>query len=68
MIRKTPSGTIALERLKSLLNEEKTIIDEDTMTAIRRDIGNVVLKYVDIEPDNVDIKIILKEYKKKIPC
>ena len=44
------------------------MIDEDTMASIRRDVGNVVLKYVDVEPDNVDIKIILKEYKKKIPC
>lgn len=68
MIVKSPSSTIALERLKCMLAEEKVMIDEDTMAAIRRDVGNVVLKYVDVEPDNVDIKIILKEYKKKIPC
>jgi len=68
MIAKSPSGTIAFERLKSMLAEEKVMIDEDTMASIRRDVGNVVLKYVDVEPDNVDIKIILKEYKKKIPC
>lgn len=68
MIVKSPSGTIAFERLKCMLAEEKVMIDEDTMAAIRRDVGNVVLKYVDIEPDNVDIKIILKEYKKKNPC
>jgi len=68
MIAKSPSGTIAFERLKSMLAEEKVMIDEDTMASIRRDVGNVVLKYVDVEPDNVDIKIILKEYKKKLPC
>ncbi|MBR5316886.1 MAG: cell division topological specificity factor MinE [Lachnospiraceae bacterium] len=68
MIGKSPSGTIAFERLKSMLAEEKVMIDEETMASIRRDVGNVVLKYVDVEPDNVDIKIILKEYKKKIPC
>lgn len=68
MIVKSPSRIIAFERLKSMLAEEKVMIDEDTMAAIRRDVGNVVLKYVDVEPDNVDIKIILKEYKKKNPC
>ena len=68
MIGKSPSGTVAFERLKSMLAEEKVMIDEETMASIRRDVGNVVLKYVDVEPDNVDIKIILKEYKKKIPC
>ena len=67
-MRKDTSGTVAFERLKSILKEEKAIIDEDTMASIRRDVGNVVLKYVDVEPDNVDIKIILKEYKKKLPC
>ena len=67
-MKKHPSGTIALERLKGILADEKVTIDEDTMAAIRRDVGNIVLKYVDVEPDNVDIKIILKEYKKKLPC
>lgn len=68
MMSKSLSGTIAFERLKCMLAEEKVMIDEDTMASIRRDVGNVVLKYVDVEPDNVDIKIILKEYKKKLPC
>ena len=67
-MRKETSGTVAFERLKYILAEEKVMIDEDTMASIRRDVGNVVLKYVDVEPDNVDIKIILKEYKKKLPC
>lgn len=67
-MKREPSGTVAFERLKCMLADEKFMIDEDTMAAIRRDVGNVVLKYVDVEPDNVDIKIILKEYKKKLPC
>ena len=67
-MKKETSGIIAFERLKNMIADEKVMIDEDTMAAIRRDVGNVVLKYVDVEPDNVDIKIILKEYKKKIPC
>ena len=67
-MRKDTSGIVAFERLKNMIADEKVMIDEDTMASIRRDVGNIVLKYVDVEPDNVDIKIILKEYKKKLPC
>lgn len=67
-MKKNTSGMVAFERLKMMLSDEKLKLDEDTMSAIRKDIGNIILKYVDIEPDNVDIKIILKEYKKKQLC
>lgn len=67
-MKKTASGTIALTRLKNMLANEKVMLDEDTMASIRRDVGDVVLKYVDVKPDDVDIKIILKEYKKKLLC
>ena len=67
-MKKSSSGFIAFERLKTMLADEKLKLDEDTMATIRREVGNVVLKYVDIEPENVDIKIILTEYKKKLTC
>ena len=67
-MKKSSSGVIAFERLKMMLSDEKLKLDEDTISAIRGDIGKIILKYVDIEPDNVDIKIILKEYKKKQIC
>ena len=67
-MRKNTSRVIAFERLKTMFADEKMELDEDTMSAIRKEISNIVLNYVDIEPDNVDIKIILKEYKKKQIC
>lgn len=67
-MKKHTSGIVAFERLKSMLSDEKIKLDEDTISAIRSDIGRIILKYVDIEPDNIDIKIILKEYKKKQTC
>lgn len=67
-MRRDASGDVALQRLKTILADEKCEIDEETMSSIRREVGNVILKYVDIEPDNVNIKIILKEYKKKETC
>lgn len=68
VMKKDSSGIIAFERLKSMFAEEKKKIDEETMASIRRDIGNVILKYIDVEPEDVDIKIILREYKKKQLC
>lgn len=67
-MKKNASGSVALQRLKLLLADEKNQIDEETMSSIRREVGNVILKYIDIEPDDMDIKIILKEYKKKQLC
>ena len=46
-----------------MIDARKKHIDEDTMNLIRQEIGSVVTKYVDIEPENIEIKIILKEYR-----
>ena len=59
------SVTAAKERLKCMIHYENNILDEETMGYIRRDIGNVITKYVDVEPENIEIKVILKEYKKR---
>ena len=59
------SVTAAKERLKGMIHYENNILDEETMGYIRRDIGNVITKYVDVEPENIEIKVILKEYKKR---
>ena len=48
-----------------MIHYENNILDEETMGCIRRDIGNVITKYVDAEPENIEIKVILKEYKKR---
>ena len=61
------SVTAAKERLKSMICYENSILDEETMGYIRRDIGNVLAKYVDVEPENVEIRVVLKEYKKREP-
>lgn len=59
------SVTAAKERLKCMIHYKNNILDEETMGYIRRDIGNVITKYVDVEPENIEIKVILKEYKKR---
>ena len=47
------SVTAAKERLKCMIHYENNILDEETMGYIRRDIGNVITKYVDVEPENI---------------
>ena len=59
------SGTVAKERLKLMMDAEKQRLDDDTLKQIRQEIGTVITKYVDIEPENVEVKVLLKDYKKK---
>lgn len=60
------SKKVAKERLRLMIDAEKKHLDEDTMSQIRHEIGEVITKYVDIEPENIEIKIILKEYTKQV--
>ena len=59
------SGTVAKERLKLMMDAEKQKLDDDTLKQISQEIGTVITKYVDIEPENVEVKVLLKDYKKK---
>ena len=63
MCHKSGKKNVAKERLKLMIDACKKRIDDDTMNQIRQEIGSVVTKYVDIEPENIEIKIILKEYR-----
>lgn len=62
---KNQSVTAAKERLKFMINYENNILDDQTLEAIRREIGQVLNKYIEAEPENIEIKVILKEYKKR---
>lgn len=60
------SKCVAKERLKLMIDTQKRQLDDDTLSQIRHEIGSVITKYVDIEPENVEIKIILKDYKSRV--
>ena len=62
---KTHSGNVAKERLKLMMNADHQKLDDATMELIRQDIGFVITKYVVIEPENIGIKVMLKDYKKR---
>lgn len=59
------SGGVARERLRLMMDAEKQKLDEETQTRIRQEIGAVITKYVDIEPENIEVKVTLKDYKKR---
>lgn len=59
------SGQIAKERLKIMMDAEKQKLDDDTLNQIRQEIGAVITKYVNIEPENVEVKVTLRDYKKR---
>ena len=52
---KTHSGNVAKERLKLMMNADHQKLE----------IGCVITKYVVIEPENIEIKVMLKDYKKR---
>jgi cell division topological specificity factor len=59
------SGTVAKERLRLMMNAEKNRLDEDTLWQIRTEIGTVITKYVNVDPDNVEVRVLLKDYTKR---
>ena len=62
MCHRTGKKNVAKERLRLMIDARKKQPDEDTMNQLRQEIGTIVTKYIDIEPENIEIKIILKEY------
>lgn len=58
---RTVKSNIAKERLRLMIDERKKQLDENTMSQLRHEIGFIVTKYIDVEPENIEIKIILKE-------
>lgn len=44
-----------------MIDARKKQLDEDTINELRQEIGMLVTKYVDVEPENIEIKIILRE-------
>ncbi len=62
---KNHSGLVAKERLKIMMTASKERLDDETLNQIRQEIGTVITKYVVIEPENVEVRVFLKDYKKR---
>lgn len=66
MAHKYPfSNRFAKERLRLLLEQNHREIDEETVEKIQAEVGTLVTKYLDIPPENIEVKIILKDDQKR---
>lgn len=57
LFRKASSGNVAKERLKILLVSDRAGCSPETLDLIKRDVINVISKYIDIDKDETTIKI-----------
>ena len=64
MIKKH-SGIVTKERFKIMMTAEKQRLDDETLDQIRQEIGTVITKYVIIEPENIEGKVLLEDYQKR---
>lgn len=58
------SNDVAKERLRFILEQEHKLIDDETMEKIQTEVGTLVTKYLDIPPENIEVRVVLKDYHK----
>lgn len=61
------SGDMAKERLKLVLIHDRANTSPDLIESIKKDILEVISKYVDIDTDEFDINISSSESLEKLP-
>ena len=59
--RKKSSGSVAKDRLKLVLVSDRTNCSPDIMEQIKNDIIAVISKYLEVDTDELDIKITQTE-------
>jgi cell division topological specificity factor len=59
--KKKNSGDVAKDRLKLLLVSDRADCSPDVMEAIKNDIIQVISKYMEIDPEGLDIQITQTE-------
>lgn len=64
-VRRERTGSIAKERLKLMLESEPVECGQDLMAQMKKEISEIVSRYFDVPPDGYEIKVILKQSKKR---
>lgn len=64
-VRRERTGSIAKERLKLMLESEPVECGKDMMAQMKKEISEIVSRYFDVPPDGYEIKVILKQSKKR---
>lgn len=59
------SKTIARERLKLMVESEPMECSEVEMSRMKKEIADIISRYYEITPENYEIKVVLKQNKKR---
>lgn len=65
MKHKSHTNVIAKERLKLMIEAEPVDCTPDNMKQMKREISEVIGRYFEITPDMYEIKVLLKQNKKR---
>lgn len=57
LFQRKKSGQIAKDRLKILLISDRINCSPEVMKLIKRDIARVITKYIQIDPDKMEIQV-----------
>lgn len=63
--KKELSDSIAKERLKLMAETETVECPPDLMARMKKEISDIVGRYFEISPEKYEIKVILKQTKKR---
>lgn len=63
--RRELSNSIAKERLKLMIETEPVECTPDLMARMKGEISEIVSRYFEINPEKYEIKVILKQNKKR---
>lgn len=59
------SKMIARERLKLMVESEPMECSEAEMARMKKEISDIISRYYEIAPDNYEIKVVLRQNKKR---
>lgn len=59
------SKLIARERLKLMVESEPMECSEAAMVRMKKEIADIISRYYEITPENYEIKVVLKQQKKR---
>ena len=63
--RAEATGSIAKERLKRMVGSESMDHSPVVITRMKKEIADIIARYYEVSPENYEIKVILKQNKKR---
>lgn len=64
-LKRSGSNSIAKERLKLMVESDPIECAPDLLARMKREISEIIGRYFEISPDKYEIKVILKQTKKR---